>query len=545
MSTPAPSSPSVAAAPRPLQLVDGNVQSSSLSSCPSPTASGLSTPPPSASRFNPRRQSSIAYYPSDHTPTWDLRSPTTASGSSLKRSTSLNQGSSDRLALKRDRRSLPAADVLAGAQVERPPLTLTEKHADLLRFIAQKESKCLELRSQLAAHEAELAQLKRKWERIVSRGMDRAYSQPPQSGSGSSSLLSGAMKEGVQGVSRLLAAGLSDLSSTPTSTPSKPDYPQTPTRTPILPLRTSRLQGHASTQSTSSVSTTATSLTNTSSVRLSQSSASSLAFDDPPCEGEEEPETAVKRTSISVDGGTGIESPVEISPASAIKAAKLHRRKSREAGPPPSPSLVPLSPTPAHAHTPMQEEYKKTIKRSSLHISSNGSIPPAASIPGLGPLASPLASAWMGSVGSSVGKKWEELQKGETFAKSQKRASLLISDVSNSIFAALASPSTPSHSHSSPGSGSGSTHVPSGVSVSSNPFAPTLSPLSTSPSPSVSHSPSAVSLLEDDDAGEGLGSVLVPDSKGPVRARASSSQTQSKSTSTSKSLLDDDDEWNW
>ena len=32
------------------------------------------------------------------------------------------------------------------------------RHADLLQFIAQKESKCLELRSQLATHEAELLQ---------------------------------------------------------------------------------------------------------------------------------------------------------------------------------------------------------------------------------------------------------------------------------------------------------------------------------------------------------------------------------------------------
>ena len=53
------------------------------------------------------------------------------------------------------------------------------RHADLLQFIAQKESKCLELRSQLAVHESELAQLKKKWERIVSRGMDRAYSSHP------------------------------------------------------------------------------------------------------------------------------------------------------------------------------------------------------------------------------------------------------------------------------------------------------------------------------------------------------------------------------
>ncbi|OJT02801.1 hypothetical protein TRAPUB_6657 [Trametes pubescens] len=392
MSPAAPDSPSVSAGPRPLQLVDGNVQAPSL---PSPTTSGLSTPPPSARKFHPRRQSSITYYPSDHTPTWDLRSPTTPSGSFLKRSSSFNQGSSDKLALKRNRRSLPASDVLAGVQAERP-LTLTEKHADLLQFIAQKESKCLELRSQLAVHEAELAQLKRKWERIVSRGMDRAYSQPSQSGSASSTLLSGAMKEGVQGVSRLLASGLSE----PVN---KAEISNPTPRPPTLALRTSRIQGHVNTQSISSVATSATSLTG-SSVRLSQSSASSLAFDE-----EEEPEAvaSMKRTSISVDGGTGIESPVEISPSSAIKAAKLHRRKSREAPPPPSYASNASSP---------QEDYKKTIKRSSLHITSTSGagVPPAASIPGLGPLASPRASAWMGSVGTSVGKKWEELQKGET-----------------------------------------------------------------------------------------------------------------------------------
>ncbi|KAI0659277.1 hypothetical protein C8Q70DRAFT_915597 [Cubamyces menziesii] len=572
MNSPAPASPSISIAPRPLQLVDGNLQSPSVSSCPSPTASGLSTPPPSARKFNPRRQSSIAYFPSDHTPTWDIRSPTTASGSSgasLKRSTSLNQGPSERLALKRDRRSLPVTDVLASPQAERPPLTLTEKHADLLRFIAQKESKCLELRSQLAAHEAELAQLKRKWERIVSRGMDRAYSSSSPHSSASGSLLSGAVKEGVQGVSRLLVAGLSDLSATP---PSKPEPSPSAPRTPILPLRTGRLHGHTTTQSTSSVSTTATSLTGgSSSVRLSQSSASSLAFDDPPCE-DDEPESEMsearlKRTSISVDGGTGIESPIEISPASASRAAKLHRRKSREA-PPPSPSIVPLSPSPS----PL-EDYKKTIKRSSLHVTAGGSIPPAASIPGLGPLASPLASAWMGSVGSSVGKKWEELQKGETFTKSQKRASLLFSDVSSSIFAALASPSSSSSSAAAPSSSSAS--APSGVSISTHPFGATLSPLSTSPSPSPlsrSHSQSstsassqhAQSLLDDDDAGasaDRLGSVLVPDTKAPAhtpslspssstaavaRKTTSTQKAASAGASESKSLLDDDDEeWNW
>ncbi|PPQ85473.1 hypothetical protein CVT24_008311, partial [Panaeolus cyanescens] len=61
---------------------------------------------------------------------------------------------------------------------ERGPVTLAEKHADLLHFIAQKESKCLELRSQLQVHEAELLQLKRKWERIVNRGFEKSQSQP-------------------------------------------------------------------------------------------------------------------------------------------------------------------------------------------------------------------------------------------------------------------------------------------------------------------------------------------------------------------------------
>ncbi|KAK0472680.1 hypothetical protein EDD18DRAFT_1229824 [Armillaria luteobubalina] len=69
----------------------------------------------------------------------------------------------------------------------REPLTLTEKHADLLHFIAQKESKCLELRSQLAVHEAELLQLKRKWERIVSRGFEKQQQIPSPSPSSSSS----------------------------------------------------------------------------------------------------------------------------------------------------------------------------------------------------------------------------------------------------------------------------------------------------------------------------------------------------------------------
>ena len=124
--TPVPPSPSLAG-PRPLRLVDGNVHSPAVSSCPSPTLSGLSTPPPSARKFHSHRQSSISYYPSDHSPSWDIRSPTTSSRpSSLRRSTSLSNKTPARLDLKGDRRSLPLSEE-PSPQPERSQLTLTEK----------------------------------------------------------------------------------------------------------------------------------------------------------------------------------------------------------------------------------------------------------------------------------------------------------------------------------------------------------------------------------------------------------------------------------
>lgn len=100
----------------------------------------------------------------------------------------------------------------------------TGRHADLLRFIAQKESKCLELRQQLAVHEAELAQLKRTWTRIVTRGITSSSGSGSPSTSGAPSLglhstehlddvslfSVNAIRESVQGVGRLLAQ-LGDL----------------------------------------------------------------------------------------------------------------------------------------------------------------------------------------------------------------------------------------------------------------------------------------------------------------------------------------------
>ena len=147
-------------------------------------------------------------------------------------------------------------------------------------------------------------------------------------------------------------------------------------------------------------------------------------------------------------------------------------------------------------------------------------------------------ASWMETVGSTVGRRWEELQKGETcvlhtacyllrmltrqiahrFTRNQKRATLLLSDVSQSLRTALATPSPSAPS----------------VSTSANPFAATLSPLLASPQPS---------LLDDDDDGavSALGGVLLPDLS-PAPSPMGPSPTPSAAEA--PSALDDED-WNW
>ncbi|KAH8998122.1 hypothetical protein EDB92DRAFT_1941794 [Lactarius akahatsu] len=122
-------------------------------SSPEPSHHSLDRHPSSPSVS--RRQSTISYLPADSPRLWSPR--TSEKGSTaLKRTVSLHN--------KKEARAS------TGSIPQRPThqpavLTLAERHADLLQFIAQKESKCLELRSQLAAHESELIDLKRKWER--------------------------------------------------------------------------------------------------------------------------------------------------------------------------------------------------------------------------------------------------------------------------------------------------------------------------------------------------------------------------------------------
>ena len=257
----------------------------------------------------------------------------------------------------------------------------------------------MELRSQLSVHEAELKDLKRKWERIVSRGMDRAYNAPTPSAtsvtspsSGNGAMLDG-IKEGVQEVSRLLTSGLGPVPSSATSEV----FPGVTgvSRASMTPaLKKAR---HLNTQSVSSVSTAETSSTSTSAYtsksgssaqRLSQSSASSLgSIEDEDRHRATFDEDDTKRyINMSLSDSPAMAN-VSISPSSEIPSSKLLRRRSREV------PKSPLSPPPNDDTS--DKDKKKSSKRNSAGVA------PAASIPGL-------------SMFGSVGKKWEEIQKGET-----------------------------------------------------------------------------------------------------------------------------------
>ncbi|RDB16077.1 hypothetical protein Hypma_003433 [Hypsizygus marmoreus] len=548
----------VSAGPRPLHLVDGNVPSTpgpATAPLPTtfyPTTPELSSPTSSSVVLNrplPRRQSSISYRSADRNADRDatVRSPPGSARHSLNRSFSLGPKSSSSFSSSRDRRSV---GIEGNGMQERPPLTLAENHSELLHVIAQKESKCLELRSQLATHEAELLQLKRKWERIVSRGFEKAGldGMTSPNGQGSGAVLEG-IREGVQGVSRFLAAGLSigELSPHPLPPPPRPT--------------------HSNSQSNSSVSTYATKST-----RFSQSSASSLGEEPlPPASSSEQAggDDTVQILMVHDTGATPTMSPnpafmhqqqlreeqrrTDSAPHSArssfdttqesfmsgstIQSAKMHRRKSRDSHQfdillsPNSPMAPPQPPSPSKSSEKLEAA---KAKRASLNGTA---FPPVSSIPGLASLTVGASSVPVSSWVGSVGKKWEELQRGSTFTKSQKRASILLSDVSHSIVSALSPPPLSS----------------SASSKSSSPIPPSyFSPL---PSSSMTASTTSTSLLDDDDTGDLMSSsVMTPDTKPKPKSRPKPDpiiQSQRRlSASKAKAKVpartgDDEEEWNW
>jgi len=346
--------------------------------------------------------------------------------------------------------------------------------------------------------------VKRKWERIANRGFDKANGQSDSvphataiSGQGSGAMLEG-IKEGVQGVSRFIAAGLGEISS-----PSAP----------------SSSRGHVASQSNSSISTYATKST-----RFSQSSTSSFGDDCHSAPGsplkeddlvqilmvhdtgatptmspnftfvhqqQQQQEKKAQQENAHFDVRTG--SGAEISVRSD-RVVKLQRTV--------SPSRTsPLSISQPSPNSQVPTDSANMKQKNKIYGNVSAGLPPASSIPGLGSLAVGIganAPSWVGS----VGRKWEELQKGSTFSKSQKRASVLLSDVSQTIVSALSSPPSASSCNPSPSTGNG--------------LKPQSSP----------------SWLDDENPSDGA-SVMKPDVSIHSISEGSSSPQ------------DFDDEWNW
>ncbi|KAJ4473794.1 hypothetical protein J3R30DRAFT_729016 [Lentinula aciculospora] len=454
----------------------------------------------SAFRSNPRRQSSISYNapskddplspalssPRHAAPISTPDSPGPSSRTSLSRSASVGSKAPRRADSRGDRSAYSRIDPstpttaswnrnrnstgsLLAEEKERPPLTLVEKHADLLHFIAQKESKCLELRTQLSAHETELLQLKKKWERIVFRGFEKSQakgepellssSSPPDSmpahathppaasiysaaslsyldslstqaqGAGGAAMLEalGGMKgirESVQhGVGRFLGAvaGANELSSATSHR---------------------RSLTHTPSQSSSSTSTYA------SSTRFSQSSQSSFGVSISEEDGDlvsvnNIDATQIKQTRknrparigiVSDTGATPLVSPTrdfafESPPCTATPIRSANSESGR------GDIHEPFGYSDSDTNT--SESLSTSLVDWGMGLSSpvdsqalgsgNGkknsnkrmSLPARALSSGSG------ADSWMGSM---VGKRWEN-----TISKNQKRASVLLSDVSQSI----------------------------------------------------------------------------------------------------------------
>ncbi|CAE6467856.1 unnamed protein product [Rhizoctonia solani] len=246
--------------PRPLHLGTGTVPNSPLASAPLP-----------------RRMGSVAYGRDDMRLGFDdgVKRPTLSRGGSLRdfegrrgrghastSSVSIGEGVLERAqreAVEKKRRSASALD---DKDLPPPVLTLAEKHKDLLHFIAQKEAKCVELRAQLATHEADLLQLKKKWEKIVAKGNDRQGART-STGNGAVDLV-----RGIFGLGEIALPPSPTLPSPANA--SSPGYTSSPSplkgnRPPLTPAS----RGHLSHTPQSSTSTAT-------STRYSLSSASSL-----------------------------------------------------------------------------------------------------------------------------------------------------------------------------------------------------------------------------------------------------------------------------
>ncbi|KAI0292884.1 hypothetical protein BC826DRAFT_1105288 [Russula brevipes] len=464
---------------------------------------------PSRRRPASRRQSSISYLPADSPRLWTPRTPQLGSDA-LDRVAPLPGANNGKKVGHVRTCSMPQR-----AAPQPVVLTLAERHADLLQFIAQKESKCLDLRSQLATHEGELLELKRKWERLVRREFGRNMPSPSFAVSPAPSAASAAAlaNAGSSVVLNGLVGGVRALAAVTTSPPLTSSAPGTRAPSSAFAKRVTRQAPSNSISSTTTSASSSAPSTGTS-PRLSQSSVSSVAEEKadpvkaeyPPGDVVGSPDSSATPAPLLSPKPASVtqqqeqqRSPTTSSVQPPPPSGKLLRRRSRESRAPLTDALRPL--------TGERLRSRSSWQRASISVSSPSSMSISAGINPLGGVRlgranlGETAQGWVDSVGS----KLAELQTGQTFSKSQKRASVLFSDVSQSIFSAL---------------------VPA-----------------SSANPTPASAPPAQSLIdEDDDAGStALGHAIMPDVVA-LSARPAPSGTPPPTPETKE---EEDEDWNW
>ncbi|KAI6012134.1 hypothetical protein BKA83DRAFT_4370600 [Pisolithus microcarpus] len=516
------------------------------------TSYGTVTP---ASIKAKRRQSSIAYFtPSSPSP-WERdgqrhrpnssragpnSTPSPSSGSELLED---EGGDGKRVSLAMKGYSHVNGDSVSSLEVvdtkEREPLTLADKHADLLHFIAQKERKCLELREQLAVHENELAELKRKWQQIINRTLPTGGCENLVSTSSTNAVLGSTTLDGIKEGVRRITLGLSDLGGG-------------------AGMEHSQLgAAHSQNESGSSVSATAGGAPGFNSSRFSTDSMSSF------CEAD----AARGSTHVECSAGAVCSSSTDATP-SIRRSGSLHRRPARSRSKDP-PSPVTLSTgielgheflgttvsqtAPSRVHSrPAAPALKQqsamspsgsmntTVDQQSRRTTLASALPPPSSVPGLGSLTmgasvgSPVSS-WVGNMGKKLGG----IQSADTLSKGQKRASVLLADVSHSIMSALSPSPSAASAVLSPTSHS--------ISALSSDVSSPRTPFSNAGANKNMGTRGTNSLLDEDDEDDTvrIGRVMVPDSVKAGTVARSEIQTQTQKAVVSSFHDDDDDNWNW
>lgn len=279
----------------------------------------------------------------------------------------------------------------------------------------------------------------------MNRGFERSntsnVSTSPSPGNGA--VLEG-IKEGVQGVSRFIAAGLSI--SDPSATSSQPSPSPTPASS--RPLRIS----HSTRESDSSASTYTTKST-----RFSQCSSTSSLGEEPvtetPCKPPQDDTIQIlmvrdtgatptmspnpefmqqqqyqerREQEAQQSMRTSFEAGTEFFASSAV-TSKMHRRKSRDVQ---AEGMVPLLDdlSSSRPSSPLDESARQKATRTKRASLNGSAFPPVSSIPGLGSfsVAATATTAPVSSWVGSVGKRWEELQRGSACVD-------LLSDNSNRV----------------------------------------------------------------------------------------------------------------